>query len=61
MVYFEWYRSIIAVYRSGTVTGAAEAQFLTQSAIAAIESAIGHECYSGQYPFKKELRASKQR
>lgn len=46
MVDFEWYRSFIAVYRSGTVTGAAAARFLTQPAIsqhiAALESATGH-------------------
>jgi DNA-binding transcriptional LysR family regulator len=46
MVDFEWYRSFIAVYRSGTVTGAAQARFLTQPAIsqhiAALESAVGH-------------------
>jgi DNA-binding transcriptional LysR family regulator len=33
MVNFEWYRSFIAVYRSGTVTGAAQARNLTQPAI----------------------------
>ena len=33
MVNFEWYRSFIAVYRSGTVTGAAKARSLTQPAI----------------------------
>lgn len=33
MVNFEWYRSFIAVYRSGTVTAAADARSLTQPAI----------------------------
>lgn len=33
MVNFEWYRSFIAVYRSGTVTAAANARALTQPAI----------------------------
>ncbi len=33
MVNFEWYRSFIAVYRSGTVTAAANARSLTQPAI----------------------------
>ncbi|MFH2133991.1 MAG: LysR family transcriptional regulator [Pseudomonadota bacterium] len=33
MVNFEWYRSFIAVYRSGTVTAAADARALTQPAI----------------------------
>lgn len=46
MVNFEWYRSFIAVYLSGTVTGAAKARSLTQPAIsqhiAALESAVGH-------------------
>ncbi|MES9862454.1 MAG: LysR family transcriptional regulator [Candidatus Thiodiazotropha sp. LLP2] len=49
MVDFEWYRSFIAVYRSGTVTGAAKARFLTQPAvsqhIAALESAVGSELF----------------
>jgi DNA-binding transcriptional LysR family regulator len=49
MIDFEWYRSFIAVYRSGTVTGAAEARFLTQPAIsqhlAALESAVGHTLF----------------
>jgi DNA-binding transcriptional LysR family regulator len=49
MVDFEWYRSFIAVYRSGTVTGAARARFLTQPAIsqhiAALESANGHALF----------------
>ncbi len=49
MVDFEWYRSFIAVYRSGTVTGAAKARFLTQPAIsqhiAALESANGHALF----------------
>lgn len=33
MVNFEWYRSFIAVYRTGTVTAAAQARALTQPAI----------------------------
>lgn len=33
MINFEWYRSFIAVYRSGTVTAAADARSLTQPAI----------------------------
>jgi len=49
MVDFEWYRSFIAVYRAGTVTGAAKARFLTQPAIsqhiAALESANGHALF----------------
>jgi len=49
MVDFEWYRSFIAVYRSGTVTEAAKARFLTQPAIsqhiAALESANGHALF----------------
>ena len=49
MVDFEWYRSFMAVYRSGTVTGAAEVRFLTQPAIsqhiAALESAVGHALF----------------
>jgi DNA-binding transcriptional LysR family regulator len=49
MVSFEWYRSFIAVYRSGTVTGAAEARNLTQPAISqhivALESQIGQQLF----------------
>ncbi len=49
MIDFEWYRSFIAVYRAGTVTGAAKARFLTQPAIsqhiAALESANGHALF----------------
>lgn len=49
MLNFEWYRSFIAVYRSGTVTGAAQARFLTQPAISqhlvALETAVGHALF----------------
>ncbi|MCU7877466.1 MAG: LysR family transcriptional regulator [Candidatus Thiodiazotropha sp. (ex Lucinoma borealis)] len=49
MVDFEWYRSFIAVYLSGTVTGAVKVRFLTQPAIsqhiAALESAVGHALF----------------
>ncbi|MEE9320368.1 MAG: LysR family transcriptional regulator [Granulosicoccus sp.] len=49
MVDFEWYRSFIAVYLSGTVTAAAKVRFLTQPAIsqhiAALESAVGHALF----------------
>lgn len=49
MVDFEWYRSFIAVYRSGTVTEAAKARFLTQPAIsqhiAALESAMKQQLF----------------
>lgn len=49
MVNFEWYRSFIAVYRSGTVTGGAEARHLTQPAISqhlvALESALGQSLF----------------
>jgi DNA-binding transcriptional LysR family regulator len=45
MVDFDWYRSFLAIYRSGTVSGAAEARFLTQPALsqhlAALEAALG--------------------
>lgn len=45
MVNFEWYRSFIAVYRAGTVSGAAQALYLTQPAVsqhlAALESVLG--------------------
>ncbi len=42
---FDWYRSFLAIYRIGTVSGAAQARFLTQPAVtqhlAALESAVG--------------------
>lgn len=45
MIPFDWYQSFLAVYRAGTVTGAAEARGLTQPAvsqhIAALEATIG--------------------
>ncbi len=44
MVNLEWYRSFVATYQAGTVTGAAERRFLTQPTlsqhIAALESAL---------------------
>lgn len=49
MLNFEWYRSFIAVYRSGTVTGAAEARSLTQPAISqhisSLETLLGAELF----------------
>lgn len=45
MIDFEWYRSFLAIYRIGTVTGAAEERGLTQPAVtqhlAALEAAVG--------------------
>ncbi|MBD2056220.1 LysR family transcriptional regulator [Oculatella sp. FACHB-28] len=45
MVNLEWYRSFVAVYRVGTVSGAAEVLHLTQPAVsqhvAALESTLG--------------------
>lgn len=45
MIDFEWYRSFVAVYRVGTVSGAAVARLLTQPAVsqhlAALEAAAG--------------------
>ena len=45
MADLEWYRSFVAVYRAGTVSGAARTRFLTQPAVsqqlAALESALG--------------------
>ncbi len=42
---FDWYRSFVAVYRHGTVSGAAQARALTQPAVsqhlAALETALG--------------------
>lgn len=45
MVDYDWYRSFLAVYQVGTVTGAAEARGLTQPAVtqhlAALEAVVG--------------------
>ncbi|MBW4444540.1 MAG: LysR family transcriptional regulator [Plectolyngbya sp. WJT66-NPBG17] len=45
MVNLEWYRSFVAVYRVGTVSGAAESLYLTQPAvsqhIAGLEATLG--------------------
>jgi DNA-binding transcriptional LysR family regulator len=49
MVNLEWYRSFVAVYRVGTVSGAAQVLYLTQPAVsqhlAALESALGHPLF----------------
>jgi DNA-binding transcriptional LysR family regulator len=49
MADFERYRSFVAVYRAGTVSGAAEARFLTQPAVsqhvAGLEAATGHRLF----------------
>lgn len=54
MVNFEWYRSFIAVYRSGTVTGAAEARNLTQPAIS--QHIIALETTAKQLLFQRTPR-----
>ncbi len=54
MVNFEWYRSFIAVYRSGTVTGAAEARNLTQPAIS--QHIVALETTVKQLLFKRTPR-----
>ncbi|GAB4209101.1 MAG: hypothetical protein OHK0022_39610 [Roseiflexaceae bacterium] len=50
MIDFDWYRSFLAVYRVGTVTGAAEERGLTQPAvtqhIAALEAAVGEALFT---------------
>jgi DNA-binding transcriptional LysR family regulator len=49
MADLEWYRSFVAVYRAGTVSGAARTRFLTQPAVsqqlAALESALGQALF----------------
>jgi DNA-binding transcriptional LysR family regulator len=49
MVNLEWYRSFVAIYRSGTVSGAAQVLHLTQPAVsqhlAALESALGQQLF----------------
>lgn len=49
MVQLDWYRSFLAVYRTGTVSRAAQTRFLTQPAvsqhIAALESAVGEALF----------------
>jgi DNA-binding transcriptional LysR family regulator len=50
MADFEWYRSFLAVYRNGTVSGAAQERFLTQPAItqhlAALETTVGKPLFT---------------
>ncbi len=50
MADFEWYRSFLAVYRVGTVSGAALSRFLTQPAItqhlAALERVVGEPLFT---------------
>ncbi|HEY7420147.1 MAG TPA: LysR family transcriptional regulator [Ktedonobacteraceae bacterium] len=50
MVDLEWYRSFLAVYRAGTVSGAAKVLFLTQPAVtqhlAALEAVIGEPLFT---------------
>jgi len=49
MADLEWYRSFVHVYRSGTVSGAAQGLHLTQPAVsqhlAALESALGYRLF----------------
>ena len=49
MVNFEWYRSFVAVYQIGTVTGAAGALHLTQPAVsqhlASLEVSLGAKLF----------------
>lgn len=49
MLDLEWYRSFVAIYRSGTVSGAAATRFLTQPAVsqhlAALEAAVGQPLF----------------
>ena len=54
MVDFESYRSFIAVYRAGTVTGAAQARHLTQPAISQHIAAL--EAYTGDPLFDRKPR-----
>lgn len=50
MVNLEWYHSFLAVYRAGTVSGAARALFLTQPAVtqhlAALETVVGEPLFT---------------
>lgn len=54
MINFEWYRSFIAVYRAGTITGAARARMLTQPAISQHIAAL--ETLSGKKLFQRAPR-----
>ena len=49
MVDLEWFRSFVAVYRSGTVSAAARVRFLTQPAVSqhilALEAKAGHPLF----------------
>lgn len=50
MVDYDWYRSFLAVYQVGTVTGAAEERGLTQPAVtqhlAALEAVVGERLFT---------------
>jgi DNA-binding transcriptional LysR family regulator len=50
MVDYEWYRSFLAIYQVGTVTGAAEERGLTQPAVtqhlAALEAVLGKSLFT---------------
>lgn len=52
MVNFEWYRSFVAVYQIGTVTGAAASLYLTQPAVsqhlASLEVSLGVTLFNRQ-------------
>lgn len=54
MADFERFRSFVAVYRSGTVSGGAEARFLTQPAVSQHVAAL--EAETGQRLFKRMPR-----
>jgi len=47
---FDWYRSFLTIYRVGTVSGAAQARFLTQPAVtqhlAALEAVVGSPLFT---------------
>jgi DNA-binding transcriptional LysR family regulator len=49
MIDLEWYQSFLAIYRSGTVSKAAEARFLSQPAVsqhlAALEAVVGQPLF----------------
>ncbi len=49
MVNLEWYRSFAAIYKIGTITGAAEALYMTQPGVSqhlsALETLMGHKLF----------------
>ena len=53
MVNLEWYRTFKAVYKSGTLTGAAEVLFISQPGVSlhlsSLENYVGYKLFKSYY------------